>query len=308
MAQTLLQIVQACVDEIGGMTRPSSVIGSTDTTVRQMLALMNREGVELSARVSANEGWPVLRKEYRFPTVVVTGQTGTLTVDSAVITGIPSTASLVVGYGVSGTGIAANSHILTIDSGTQVTLDYAATASGTGVALTFGKDQYSFPSDIQYFINRTGWDRTSRWELSGPTSAQDWQVLKSAVAGTGFLYRYRIMAGKIFFDPVPNVAHNMVFEYYSNAWCQSSGGTAQTVWTADTDTPILDDYLFTLGLKWRFLRAKGLDYAQEARTYEDAIERTMSRAGTAADISMDNRGGRGRLIDYANVDDSGFGA
>ncbi len=306
--QTLLQIVQDAVNEIGGMTQPSTVIGNTDQTVRQMLALLNREGKELAKRVSNNQGWPELRKEYTFPTVVVTGLTGNTTDTSAVITGISSTASLVVGYGVTGTGIPTNTHILTIDSATQVTLDYAATASGTAVTLVFGKDAYAYPSDIGYFINQTGWDRTRKWELVGPTTPREWQFLKSGYPATGFLYRYRLFAGKLVFDPIPNSVSNMVLEYYSAYWCTVTGGTTPTksAFTVDTDVPILDDALLTMGLKWRFLRAKGLSYDQEYRTYEDAVERSLARAGMGRDLPMGRGGPVIHLIDYTNVPDGNW--
>lgn len=63
---------------------------------------------------------------------VMTIQTsGTRTNASPVITSIPSTANLRVGYYVFGTGINTGTTILSIDSSTQVTLSSNATSSGT---------------------------------------------------------------------------------------------------------------------------------------------------------------------------------
>ena len=56
---------------------------------------------------------------------------------SPVITDLSSTTGLEVGMIVSGTGIAAGSRILSIDSSSQITLDTDSTAAGTGVTLTF---------------------------------------------------------------------------------------------------------------------------------------------------------------------------
>ncbi|MCE9612342.1 MAG: autotransporter-associated beta strand repeat-containing protein [Chthoniobacter sp.] len=64
----------------------------------------------------------------------------TLTADVAatkVVTGLSSTADLVVGMSVTGTGIAASSTIASIDSSSQITLNNTPTA-GTGVSLGFG--------------------------------------------------------------------------------------------------------------------------------------------------------------------------
>ena len=53
------------------------------------------------------------------------------------VVAVPTTAQLWAGMVVTGTGIPADTRILSIDSPTQVTLTHAATAAGTGVALTF---------------------------------------------------------------------------------------------------------------------------------------------------------------------------
>lgn len=56
---------------------------------------------------------------------------GTRTNGSAVVTSIPSTASFKAGYYIFGTGIAAGTTILSVDSATQVTLSGNASSSGT---------------------------------------------------------------------------------------------------------------------------------------------------------------------------------
>ncbi|MCK4983290.1 MAG: collagen-like protein, partial [Victivallaceae bacterium] len=62
--------------------------------------------------------------------------TGDTTSGSAVITNISSTTGLAAGMLVTGTGIAADSAIVSIDSGTQITLSENATATGTTITLT----------------------------------------------------------------------------------------------------------------------------------------------------------------------------
>ncbi len=63
--------------------------------------------------------------------------TGDTTSGSAVIINISSTTGLSPGLSASGSGIPANVYILSVDSGTQVTLNAAATATASGVSLTF---------------------------------------------------------------------------------------------------------------------------------------------------------------------------
>lgn len=303
---TLLEIITTVVNETGSIAAPSTVVGNTDNTVKQLLALANREGKELAAMSGPDQGWPVLRKEYQLTLNTVTGLSGATTSGSAVITGISSTASLAAGYALTGTGIPVNTHIVTVDSATQVTVDYPATETGTP-DLTFAQDAYAFPTDIQYWINQTGWNRTSHWQLGGPMTPQEWQFCKSGYPGSQVYYRFRVMANKIYFDPPPTSEDYIAFEYYSKNWCQSSGGTAQALFAADTDTPILDDQAMILGIKWRFLRSKGFDYQEEKRQYEDSIERLIARAGMGRDLPLSSAGGSFHLIDYSNVADGGYG-
>jgi hypothetical protein len=62
--------------------------------------------------------------------------TGATTNGSAAVTGLASTASMVVGMAVSGTGIPAGATVASITSGTAITLSTPATATGASVSLT----------------------------------------------------------------------------------------------------------------------------------------------------------------------------
>ena len=240
--RTLLQIVQAAVDELGSINRPTTVVGSQDQQVQQILALANREGKELAAREGISGGWPQLRKEHTITTVA-------------------------------------------------------------------SQENYDFPTDLQYFMNTTSWDRSQHWPLRGPISPQEWQILKSGVIGsTGPRRRFRIMAGQIYFDPAPEVSSDtFVIEYYSDTWCASSGGSAQRLWASDTDVPILPDDCFILGLQWRFRRAKGLDYAEEFNAYEAQVERDLGRTGMAPVLDIATPASGIRFLDENNIPDTGYG-
>lgn len=67
---------------------------------------------------------------------------------SAVLTNVTSTTGLVIGQAISGTGIAAGARILTIDSGTQVTMTANATASNTGIVVTWERVAKIIDSDF----------------------------------------------------------------------------------------------------------------------------------------------------------------
>ena len=303
---TFLALVQAAANEIG-IPEPSQVIGAADDQSKQLLALSNREGKEFSQLANKDGGWQKLHKEYTFTTTGYS-TTGTVVSGSAVITAIPSTTGYTVGMIVSGTGIATNVAILTVDSATQVTCDTNATASGTAVSLVFGVNNYALPSDLEYFVEQTFWDKSYRWQLLGPIEAQQKQILKYGITALGPRRQFWIRNNRMYLSPTPsNLTDIIAYDYFSNSWCQSSGGTAQTAWTADTDTYLLDEDCFVLGLKWRFLRAKGLDYAEEHETYMKAVTRIMARDGSSHDLSLNAQGMGLGLLSTANIPNTSYG-
>lgn len=304
----LLGLIGAAAVELG-LKAPLSVIGNSDPLVAQLLALANREAKDFYQIGGRKGGWQELRGENIFTTVSLT-TTGNTTLGSAIVTNIPTTAALTAGTWsvASGTGIAANARILSVDSATQITLDQVCTASGTAVAIILGQDAYSLPNDFAYFQQMTWWDRTYRWQMMGPLSAQEWQVLKSGLSPIGPRRMFRIMGNKFYIHPAPSTTGDtLVFEYFSNAWCQSLLGVAQNTWLADTDYYSFDDDAFILGLKWRFKAAKGLDYAQEKADYMIVSDRLVARNGGNRDLRTNAQSGNVRLLNYNNVPDTGFG-
>jgi hypothetical protein len=304
--KTLLRIVQEVMGDFG-LPQPTQVIGNTDKTVSQMLIHATRVGEDLASRGGMNDGWPAMRREYTFNLVGYGGFTGNTTAGSNVITSMPSVANITVGmvgtstaipYGATVTAVGANS----------VTLNQAALNTTTGAIFSFGNESYAIPADADHFIQQTGWDRSFRWQLVGPLTAQEWQVLKSGISPTGPRLRYRIMDSMIFVNPVPASLDSLVMEYYSTGWCQSAAGVPQTAWAADTDTPVLQDRLFILGIIARFLNRKGFDSSSAQREYDDAVEAAIGRAGGSRVLPINARAEPPILLGSANVPDTGYGS
>lgn len=306
---TLLGLVGAAAGELG-LKAPLSVVGNSDPQAIQFLALSKREGKEFYQMGGRKGGWQALRGENIFTTAALT-TTGNTILGSAIITNIPDTSTLVAGsWSISsGIGIATNVRIVSVDSATQITVDQASTATGTAVAIILGQDAYTLPSDFAYFQQLTWWDRTYRWQMFGPLTAQEWQVLKSGLSPVGPRRFFRIMGNKFFIHPAPSVSgQTMVFEYFSNAWCQSNAAAAQNTWAADTDYYSLDDDAFIQGLKWRFKAAKGLEYAQEQKDYMTVCERLIARDGGNKDLRTNVQAKDVYLLNYNNIPDTGFGS
>lgn len=308
MSRTFLELIQQTADELG-IPQPSQVVGAVDDQSRQLVALANREGKEFSVMANSRGGWQNLHKEYSFLTEVNAATTGDIVEGSKVITNIASTTNVVAGtWFLSGEGIPYKAVVVTVDSPTQITMDRPATATATGEAITFGKGGYDMPSDFEYFAQLTYWDGSYRWQLLGPISAQEKQVLKYGISPVGPRRRFYIRDSKFYIDPIPGVSDEVLaYDYYSNGWCQSAGGTAQNLWQADTDTYRLDEDCFIQGVKWRFLRAKGFDYMEEKASYEADCIRALSRDGGNRDLPLNARAPDVMLLNNSQVPDTGFG-
>ena len=268
MSYTLLELVDQVSGELG-LTQPTSVIGSANNQTQQLLALCQRLGKDLVRDFE----WQRLVKAYIWQTEVATSTTGTITAGSSVITAIPTTAALQVGNVITGTGQAPYAEILTIDSGTQVTLNSPVTTSTASVSMTFAKQDYPLPSGYDRMISDTNWDRTDHWRNLGTKSSQDWQFLQGGIISIGPRERYRIYNNKFRVFQALTTVYNFSFEYVSNYWvcATGSGEGTKAAFTLDTDTSVFPDDLMMAGLKFYFLKAKKLDYGIELGEFTRAL-------------------------------------
>ena len=307
MARTFLELMQAACDEIG-IPQPSSIIGSVDDQSRQLLALANREGKDFSVMANSRGGWQNLHHEYVFQTNVPAATTGNTIAGSKIITNIPDTSGIEAQYWFAdGDGFPYQAKVVSVDSSTQVTIDRPITVTGTGVAIQFAQGAYAMPSDFEYFVQKTFWDGAMRWELLGPISAQEKNILRYGVAVSGPRRRFYVRENRMFIDPVPATTNeSLAFDYFSNAWCKSAAGAYQNKWQADDDTFVLDDDCFIQGMKWRFLRAKGMDYGQEKTDYDAECMRVLARDGGNRALPLGRRDTL-TLLSNANIADTGYG-
>ena len=183
-----------------------------------------------------------------------------------------------------------------------------ATISTSNMSIAFGQESYVLPADYDYMITGTQWDRGFRWQIYGPLTPQEWQVLKSGLSPTGPRRRFRLMQGKFFLDPIPYDSNSLVFEYYSLAFAlDATGLIPKNLFTQDADTYVLPDDLLIQGLIWRFRRAKGLDYAEERKSYEDAMARELARDTSSQALQLDVAVPDVRLLTSSQIPDTGFG-
>lgn len=317
---TLLTIIQDACAELS-LAVPTSIIGNTDPQVSQLLALSNREGFEFAGMSGQWSGWPELRVEYTFNLVPATGgssgvYTGNTTINSNVLTGFASTTGILAGYGVSGGSILTGAIVSSVTAGPNgtVTLNTPANATSTAQNFSFGQIAYDLPADIQMFIAATWWDRNFRWQMLGPISAQEWQTIVSGICPVGPRLRFRVMDGpsgqvQMWIQPPPGAQQTdtIAYEYTSTNWCKSAAGVTQPRWAADTDTYAWPEQTQVLGVKYRFLAAKGLPYSEELRTYTNAVQRQIARSGGNKTLALNSRQWGQHLLGWDNIPSTGMG-
>jgi len=213
---SLLTICQNAAKRLG-VPVPSLVVGSSDTTVLQMLGLAQQEGKELANR----HPWQRLVKEKTFIATATAVQSGAI------------------------------------------------------------------PDDVDRMVNGSFWNRTRDNYITGPISPQDWQAIQATVA-PNVVEAFRMRGNDMLITPTPTAGDLYAYEYVSMYWVSSASGPAATQdeFATDTDVSVLSEEVITLGLVWRFMRAKGFDYSEAFRSYELAVKRRIDRDGAAPTIMM----------------------
>lgn len=142
---------------------------------------------------------------------------------------------------------------------------------------------YALPSGFDTLIKDTVFNRTSRRRMQGDLSPSQWQETQASLV-TMVNPAFRIRGSLFYISPTPTAVETIAYEYVTKNWCQSSGGTGQSAWAADTDVGLLDEELFKLGVIWRYKAKKGFDYAEDMNTYEIAVNKAILKDGARVTI------------------------
>lgn len=154
--------------------------------------------------------------------------------------------------------------------------DQGLLVGGTILASTDG---------FKKILNDTLWDRSTDYQLQNSTPSR-WQADKSSLT-VGPYSRYRIRNSRLYMLPAPTAGLTIAFEYLTENWVTNTAGDEfRDSFTLDSDLPLLDSRIMTLGLKWRWRAAKRLTYAEDFQAYEYAVMDAMTRDGTKPMASM----------------------
>lgn len=143
--------------------------------------------------------------------------------------------------------------------------------------------------DFDHFINSSMWDRTLTRPVVGPITPQAWEMWKARPVLTSVVFGFILRGNEFLTAPNPPAGDNIYYEYISQ-FCVYSMGTAvtpdQQLFENDADTCAFPTSLIQQGLRWRFLRAKGLSYSQEYDSWIQMLQWEVSRSGGMPTLSL----------------------
>jgi hypothetical protein len=321
MTLTLLKIIQGAQAELG-LPQAATVIGNSDATTTQMLALANRVLDEL--RRCNPTGWTQMQFEFDLVVPVPITTTGNLVNPfTNVINSIPSTTGILANYfAVSANSVPGAARVTqVIDANTlQMQMEASNTTALTNQVFIFSQDTFPPPSDFDWFQNRSMWDRTNRWELIGPDSPQIDEWHRSGIVTTGPRRHFRKLGPfpsnfRIWPPPAELTSPlQLVFEYMSTNAIVVHGGatpppttpTFAQYFANDDDIPVLDDQAILLGIKWMFWEVKGMgSYVTMQNRWLDYVNRLIGRDGAAGTLQLAKRASP-IFISPSNVQDGFF--
>lgn len=144
----------------------------------------------------------------------------------------------------------------------------------------------ALPSDFDYQLNNTIFNRTTRLTLIGPITPQLWQAIKAQPQLNRVYLCWRERDNVVLMTPEPPAGQEIAFEYISNNFAETADGTPIPEFAADTDTTPLNERLVQYSLRWRFLSAKNLDYAEAFRSYETQLQQEQARDGGMTQLNI----------------------
>lgn len=285
---TVLSLCQSVAKECG-FDAPTGIVGSTDPTAAQLLELLNREGQHLHRR----RGWTACQYEHLFTTSASQTQYA-----------LPDDFSRQIDQ----------THW---NRGTHWPLIGPLTPSEwqqvkSGVISSYPRQRYRIwgNSASKLYIDPTP---STAESLVFEYISYGWVTAKQWVTGTVYAAsatvsnngnRYTTTAGGTAGATDPTHTSGSASDG-GVTWVFADHGYATAV--ADTDIFILDEFLIQLGVAWRFLEAKGLDYTAKLAEYKAEVDKSIARDGGARPLMLANYGSR-RLLSPWSTRDGNFGS
>lgn len=144
----------------------------------------------------------------------------------------------------------------------------------------------AIPDDLDRFYSNSFYNRTTIRPMLGPITPQTWQAIKAYPQINSVYLSFRIRNDIYLVTPQGEDGDTAAYEYITLNWCVAANGDGKPAFTNDSDTTVLPEWLFTLGLRWRFRKSKNLDYAEDFRTYQSELQQLQARDGGNGNLDI----------------------
>lgn len=164
-------------------------------------------------------------------------------------------------------------------------LNIAMTLTGDGTTTLF-----ALPSDFERILQGQAlWsNKYPSIPLQGPISSQDLLALK-ALPVIPVRPVWRLIGGVLEIWPALSAAEVVNGEYRStNPISSSDGSVRKPRWTSDSDFPLIPEIVLKTGLIWRWKQSKGLDYAEDFKTWQMERDKKAGHEAGGKIVRMTN--------------------
>jgi len=172
-----------------------------------------------------------------------------------------------------------------------------------------GQGIYLWPGDFRVLAPDSVFNKNQYFALRGSTGLQYWEMLKfghlANVERPRFRVVYPLGTPGIEITPAPLGVQGLVAVYYSDEYVRTAQGAGAAMYMNDDDVSKVPERYIEMGVKWRFRRAKGLDFSAELAEYNATIQAQYARYTAQGEITI---GGRRRCeLAPGYVRNDGFG-
>jgi len=146
------------------------------------------------------------------------------------------------------------------------------------ITLESAETLYDLPDDFRSMVPDSAWETNGSRPVEWPVPDGRWYMYKNAAFSDGGVLRVRQYGLQIeVLDPVEGA--EFTFEYISDAMVRDTEDEPKTRFTADTDTFVMDDQLFVLGVQAHWAETKMMPQAQAWRAnYMGKMHEAIGRA------------------------------
>jgi hypothetical protein len=144
---------------------------------------------------------------------------------------------------------------------------------------------YALPSDIEdtKILANTFWNATTRFQLEGPITLTNWQLLLNWPLISTIIQNFIILQNEVNIYPVPTSIADLSYLYITNQIIRANDTSPQDDWLADNDYSILNEYAIELQGSWIYLKQLGRPYEEEqlkADKYLEGLVKQDASRGT----------------------------